>query len=147
MKKFTVLICMIIFMGLIVGCSANTESFDDKDIIFEVSNTKSNDDIQFNNIKIINKSGFNLDNLSLKISYPLDALKSTNGIGEKQTFEFMEEFKIKSNETKEFPIPLAFKKDIETSDLEIDFEGEVVEGNKKVPFEIGGSLSVLSAKP
>ncbi|WP_138419447.1 hypothetical protein [Aquibacillus sediminis] len=55
----------------------------------------------------------------------------------------MEEFKIKSNETKEFSIPNDLKEDYEPIDLEIVFKGNVVEGNIKNPFEIGGSLVVL----
>lgn len=83
----------------------------------------------------------------MKISYPLDAVNSNNSNAERETFECMEEFKIKSSETKEFSIPLALKEGIEAVDLEIDFVGNVVEGNEKVPFKIGGLLSVLIANP
>lgn len=49
----------------------------------------------------------------------------------------MEESKNKSNETKEFLIPNDLKEGFEPIDLEINFKGNVVEGNKKVPFGIG----------
>lgn len=146
MKKFTALFWMLIFLGVMVGCSEKTEAFDDESIIFEI-NTNSNDELQSNTIKITNETGYDLENLSLKISSPLDVLNSNNSIAERETFDFMEEFKIKSTETKDFSIPLVLKEGIEAADLEIDFDGSVVEENEKVPFKIGGSLSALVANP
>ncbi|HSH24504.1 MAG TPA: hypothetical protein VLA13_03085, partial [Massilibacterium sp.] len=108
MKKFTALFWMLIFLGVMVGCSEKTEAFDDESIIFEI-NTNSNDELQSNTIKITNETGYDLENLSLKISSPLDVLNSNNSIAERETFDFMEEFKIKSTETKDFSIPLVLK--------------------------------------
>ncbi|GAB3808923.1 hypothetical protein [Virgibacillus kimchii] len=125
-----------------VGCSEKTEAFDDENIIFEV-NTNSNDELQSNTIKITNETGYDLENLSLKISYPLDVINSNNSNAERETFKFMEDLKIKSTETKEFSIPFVLKEGIEAGDLEIDFDGSVVEENEKVPFKIAGSLSAL----
>ncbi|MGP4107766.1 hypothetical protein [Virgibacillus sp. L01] len=138
MKKCAVLIGIIIFLGMMIGCSENNEAFNDENIIFEVES---------NTIELTNQSGFDLDNLSLKISYLLDEEKSNNSNAKREVVKFIEETKIKSNETKEISIPHNLKEGIEVVDLEIDFKGNVIEGNEKVPFNIVGSLSALVSNP
>ncbi|MUK87828.1 hypothetical protein GMD78_05365 [Ornithinibacillus sp. L9] len=137
--KYLVLIGSIILLGVIIGCSEEKEAFDDENINIEVKS---------NTIEIKNESGFDLDNLSLKISYPYDAEKSNNTSAERETVKFVEDFNIRSDKTREISMPLKLKEDgIETINLEIDLKGNVVEGNEKVPFNIGGSLSGLVINP
>lgn len=141
-KQFAILIMII---GIVAGCSTTSKTFDDENIIFKVVDTQSNNELKLETIKITNETGFDLDNLSLKISYPLDTINTKNS-AERETVEIIDEFKMKSSETKDFSIPLTLNENIGAIDLEVDFKGNVVEGNKKVPFEIGGTLSALVEK-
>ncbi|ENH96920.1 hypothetical protein J416_08417 [Gracilibacillus halophilus YIM-C55.5] len=138
MKKYAVLMGIIFSLGVMVGCSEEKEAFNDENIIFIVES---------DTIELTNQSGFDLDNLSLKISYPLNDEKLKNSNAEREVLKFIEETKIKSNDTKEISIPHNLKEGIEVVDLEIDFKGNVIEGNEKVPFNIGGSLSALVSNP
>lgn len=147
MKKYTVLFCIIIFLSLMVSCTENKEVFDDEKIIFELVNAQSNNELQSNTIKITNETGFDLANLSMRISHPLSEENSDNSNNEIESFEFMEDFNIKSGEAKEFSIPLTLKEGIEAIDLEMDLEGNVVARNEQIPFEIAGSLRALVATP
>lgn len=137
MKKYIHLIGAVIFLGAMIGCSEKPGAFDDQNIIFE---------IESNMIEITNETGFDLGNLSLKISEPLSERRS-NSNAERKTVKFIEEFNIKTNETEEIAIPLPLQEGIEAIDLDIDFNGKVIESNEKVPFEIGGSLSALAGNP
>ncbi|MFD2042740.1 hypothetical protein ACFSTA_00290 [Ornithinibacillus salinisoli] len=138
-KKCTVLISFIIMLGVIVGCSAKAESFDDENIIFKLADTEPTAKA----IEITNKTGFDLVNLTLKISYPVNKNNKT----ETETIKSIEEFKIVSGETKEISIQLAPNEGIEATDLEVDLQGNVVKRNEKVPFKIGGALSALVSRP
>lgn len=132
-------------LALVVACSDKIQAFDDDNIIFEVTDSRSS--IETNTVEITNETGFDLENLTLKINYPLDTEDRSNSNNEREiVVEYMGNFKIKSSETKEFLIPDDLKEDFEPIDLEIDFEGNVVEGNKKVPFEMGGGLGALVRK-
>ncbi|MBR7554398.1 hypothetical protein ACFFJI_12805 [Allobacillus sp. GCM10007491] len=138
MKKCAVLIGFIIFLGVMIGCSENKETFNDEYITFEVES---------NTIELTNQSGFDLDILSLEISYPLNEEKLNNSNAKREVVEFLEETKVKSNETKEISIPHNLKEGIEVVDLEIDLKGNIIEKNEKVPFNIGGSLSAIVSNP
>ncbi|MCT2534742.1 hypothetical protein NC661_04620 [Aquibacillus koreensis] len=134
MKKYAVFIGIIIFLGMTVGCSEKQEQFDGKNINFEVES---------NTIEITNETGFSLENISLKISDPFDTVKSNNNNNtERETIIFIEELKFESNETKEISIPFTLK-----GSMELDFKGNRVKGNNKVPFHIVGSLMALVSNP
>lgn len=123
------------------------EVFDDENIIIELVDAQPNNELQSNTIKITNETGFDLANLSLKISYTLSEENSDNSNNKIKSFEFMEDFNIKSGEAKEFSIPRAFEEGIAAIDLEIDLKGNVVERNEEIPFEIAGSLRALVINP
>ena len=128
MRKSTVL-SLFLLLGVMVGCSEEIVEFNDKDIDFKVVHPDSNA------IKITNGTEFDLVHLTLKVSYP--------ELTEKNTYETREEFTISSGQTKELPIMLDLQKGIEFDDLEIDLNGNVLEGKEKIPFQMGGTLGTL----
>src|SRR5699024_8279827 len=118
------------------SCSEKMKAFDDKNIFFEAKS---------NVIKITNKTGFDLENLSLKMSYHSSEINMESSIAEGKVTNLLENVKIKSEERKDFTIPFIPNDSIHEINYEIDLKGDVVEGNKKVPFEISGALSALVA--
>lgn len=136
MKNFIFLTGIIIFLGMTVSCSEKMKAFDDKNTFFEAKS---------NVIKITNKTGFDLENLSLKMSYPSSEINMESSIAEGKVTNLLENLKIKSGERKDFPIPFIPNDSIHEINFEIDLKGDVVGGNKKVPFEISGALSALVA--
>ncbi|MDC3413168.1 hypothetical protein [Terrihalobacillus insolitus] len=147
-KQCAILISLIMIMGVVVGCSTKTESFDDENIIFSVVDTQSNKKSE--TIKITNETGFDLDNLTMKLSYPLNTENNSDNTSEMKTVNSIEEFNIKSGETKELSVPLSFDENLKSVDLDnphIELKGNVVEGNEKVPFGVVGALSALIEKP
>lgn len=136
MRKY---ITFVLFLGLLIGCSASAESFDDNNIIFDVINTEESDQLTSKTIEITNETGFDLDNLSLIISYSLDT--ENNNDSNEETILSIEGFGMKTNQSIEFLISLPV--DIDYDALEANFKGDVLYGNKKTPFEIVGILSAL----
>jgi len=79
----------------------------------------------------------------LKISYPLH---TSNDKSERKIVESIKKFRIKSNESKEISISIPIETD--TTSLEIDVKGDVmIDKDKEMPFEIGGTLKTLTDIP
>ena len=142
-KKLKFLIGFIMMLGIVVGCTENVKSFDDKNLLFKVVDSQTNNELKSNIIEITNETGFDLDNLSLKISYPLH---TSNDKSERKIVESIKKFRIKSNESKEISISIPIETD--TTSLEIDVKGDVmIDKDKEMPFEIGGTLKTLTDIP
>lgn len=142
-KRSVVLIIFIMIFSIVVGCSANAESFDDKNIIFKVVDTQNNKASKSSVIEITNETKFDLDNISLDISYPLSR---SNDEPEKESVKYIKEFKIKSNETKKVKIAYPIERSLR--DLDVTIKGNVIiKKDEKMPFGISGGLEVLIETP
>lgn len=139
MRKHINFIFCVLILGLLIGCSASAESFDDKNIIFDVINTEESDQLTSKTIEITNETGFDLDNLSLIISYPLAT--ENNNHSNRETILSIEGFGMKTNQSIEFLISLPVEKDFKS--LEADFKGDRLGRHKKIPFGMGGTLRVF----
>jgi hypothetical protein len=71
MKSY-MLICLILILIALSGCSSKNERFDDKDISFKLVNVQSNSEFRSYAIEIKNNAKFELTHLSFYLSYPIN---------------------------------------------------------------------------
>ncbi|AQQ53471.1 hypothetical protein [Planococcus lenghuensis] len=142
------MIMILSVMAILGGCSGEAEVFNDENIRFAITDAKSNGGLSSHTIKISNKTGFELQNLSLELRVP-----TAEGNSEKfneVVLRVPEEFTIDSGETKKFRFLDTDIGDVGHTDLEeliIELNGNASKGNTETPFGIVGSLLALSGSP
>ncbi|MBD7984246.1 hypothetical protein H9649_06625 [Sporosarcina sp. Sa2YVA2] len=151
--KNRLLIILSTVLFVLVGCSSIKEQFNDGNIVFNVVDTESTNEMQAYTIEIINKTGFDLTHLTFNLSYPI---KTSNG---SKSNPFGIEGKIdnstvpvniKSGEATTFSVFAPIAEVFSDTDL-LDFENPSVKlkgyfkgENREIPFAVSGYLNVLS---
>jgi hypothetical protein len=147
MKKY-MLICMLLIA--ITGCSSGNKSFDDKDISFKLINVEATSEFRSYVIEIKNNAEFELTHLNFYLSYPIkqqSGSKSNPFLIEGKTDK--RPISLMSGESVQFTIFAPIKEVFSDSNLlnfehpDIDLKGYVKQGNKEIPFQMGGGLEVF----
>jgi len=152
MRRMLILVSSVMLMGVLFGCSAKKEQFNDENINFNVVDIQSTNDFNSYKIKISNETGFELTHLSFDLSYPIktsNGSKSNPFVVEGEADNSERPVNLKSGEAIQFsiiaPINEVFS-DTKLLDFEnpaVELQGYFKEGNTEVPFGISGGLSVL----
>ncbi|SOC41523.1 hypothetical protein [Ureibacillus acetophenoni] len=156
MKKRNVcLIFFVILLGTLFGCSANKESFDDRNISFYIVEKEATAEYESYRFEIANNTGYELTHLIFNLSYPIKELngsKSNPYEIEGKPVNADLHVNLKSGETMTFLIDAPIKEvfgDTDLLDIEypnIKLRGYYKDGKEEIPFGISGGLSVLIAE-
>jgi len=143
----------LIFLS--VGCSAIVEQFDDKNIMFSIINSESENGYKSYSIEVENKTGFELTHLIFNLSYPIktaNGTKSNPFVIEGRADNLAKPVNLKTGESTQFAIFAPINEVFANTDL-LDFDnpiielsGYVKEGNKEIPFKMAGALRVYVDK-
>lgn len=153
LKRLIVSCLSLAMLSGVSGCSTISQRFNDKDVHFKLINHQSLNGSEEFTIQLTSTSPMDLTHLTLYLDYPI---KISNGIKENlfaikgQTNQAP--VNLEKGQSAQFtfyaPIKEVFgdSQALDFKNPEIDLEGCTKEGNKEIPFEIGGALEVFVDK-
>lgn len=151
-RNYLIVLCSIILISSLFGCSSNTEQFNTDYIIFRIVDSQLTDEADFYEIEITNKTGFDLSHLSFNLSYPIkqsNGSKSNPFVIEGKTDNGMTLIHLNAGETITFSIHAPIQEVFSNTNL-LDFENPSVElkglikkGKEEIPFGLSGGLRVI----
>lgn len=123
-----------------------------ENIVFNLVNIESTNEVNSYKIEITNETGFDLTHLILDLSYPIkmkNGSKDNPYTVEGEAENATRPVNLKSGESMNFSVIAPINEVFSDTDL-LDFENPIIElqgyseeGNSEIPFEIGGSLDAL----
>ncbi|PKR76767.1 hypothetical protein CEY16_13180 [Halalkalibacillus sediminis] len=147
-KLSLVLSSLALSFILLSGCSStSTAQFDDENIIMDVVDTQVDDLGISKTIRVMNKTGFELDDLTLGLGYvEVKSENNSNNYMEDLDLQNFEDISLNKGENIEISFYHSFdghKKSINVDNPQIEFKGNVIDGSEKKPFNMVGSLQLF----